>query len=194
MRTASLDAAPVTTRGLAVPVLLVLLAGCTAAVPVPPAPSAPDPACAEVARQVPSEVAGLERRETTAQAAQAWGPGTSAADAATGPAVGPAVGEVVARCGVDPPGPTTTACTSVVSEGVEIDWISATSPSGSRFTTYGRRPAVTVTIPSSLTDADPTIAQSVLADLAPAVASIPAERRCTAPDAGADPAQDGPTG
>ncbi len=156
-------AAAVLTAGL-------LLTGCTAAVPVAPSPSAADPACAALARQAPPVLAGLALRPTTAQGAQAWGPGGRGAPAAAG--------EVVARCGVEPPGPTTTACTSVSSGAVDVDWISSTSGAGSRFTTYGRRPAVQVTIPSTLTDADPAITQSVLADLAPAVATIEAGRRC----------------
>ncbi len=151
-----------------------VLTGCTAAVPVAPAPSAADPACATLARQAPAVVAGLASRDTTAQAALAWGPG--------GPAAPAVSGEVVVRCGVVPPGPTTAACTSVTSGDLEVDWISATSGSGSAFTTYGRSPAVAVTIPASLTDADPAIAQSVLADLAPAVTTIAAQRRCIGPE------------
>lgn len=151
-----------------------LLAGCTAVVPVAPSPSGADPACATLARQAPPVLAGLALRPTTAQGAQAWGPG--------GPDALAAAGEVVARCGVEPPGPTTTACTSVSSGPIDVDWISSTSGGGSRFTTYGRRPAVQVTIPSSLTNADPAITQSVLADLAPAVATIEAQRRCLGRD------------
>lgn len=146
------------------------LAGCAAAVVVPPAPSAAAVGCATVARALPAEVAGLGARTTTAQGAAAWGP-------AGAPEGGS--GEVVLRCGVEPPGPTTTACTAVTPDGLpEVDWISEQDARGSRSTTYGRVPAVQLVIPATLTRADPTLTQAVLADVALAVATVPAQRRC----------------
>lgn len=146
------------------------LTGCASAVVVPPAPSAAAVGCAEVARTLPAEVAGLGARTTTAQGAAAWGP-------AGAPEGGS--GEVVLRCGVEPPGPTTTRCTAISPEGLpEVDWISDQDGRGARFTTYGRVPAVQLVVPATLTRADPTLTQAILADVATAVATVPAQRRC----------------
>lgn len=146
------------------------LGGCAAAVVVPPAPSAAAVGCAAVARALPARVAGLQVRTTTAQSAAAWGP-------AGAPEGGS--GEVVLRCGVEPPGPTTTACTAVAPKGLpEVDWITEQDKKEARFTTYGRVPAVQLVVPTTLTQADPTLPQDILADVATAVATVPAQRRC----------------
>lgn len=146
------------------------LGGCAAAVVVPPAPSAAAVGCAEVARTLPTEVAGMAVRTTTAQGAAAWGP-------AGAPEGGS--GEVVLRCGVDPPGPTTAGCTAAIYDGLpEVDWITEQDGEGARFTTYGRVPAVQLVVPATLTRADPTLPQDILADVATAVATVPAQRRC----------------
>ncbi len=50
---------------------------------------------------------------------------------------------IVARCGVNPPGPTTDDCLTV--DGV--DWVATPLSDGTRFVTYGRDPAIEVLIP-----------------------------------------------
>ncbi len=140
-------------------VLALLLAGCTSAVTVAPAPGAADPACARVLDAVPEELAGLEQRDTTAQAATAWGR--------------PAV---VLRCGVEPPGPTTARCLTVEPPGgPAVDWIAVPGGSSSTYTTYGREPALELVVP----EAEGTPLPATLLDgLAPAVALVPSTRAC----------------
>lgn len=101
------------------------LAGCATTVTLSPAPSANDPACAEVMVRLPSVVAGQERRFTDAQSTAAWGDPAS----------------VILTCGVEPLGPTTLPCQTV--EGV--DWvIDDTDAPRYRVTTFNREPAVEV--------------------------------------------------
>ncbi|KTR95297.1 hypothetical protein SA13R_01925, partial [Rothia kristinae] len=50
------------------------LSGCAgAAAPLAPAPDAADPACAPAMLAIPTQLPGLDQRETTAQATTAWG-------------------------------------------------------------------------------------------------------------------------
>lgn len=139
--------------------LLAGLGGCARGVEAAPAPSASDPVCAELLLSLPESLGGAERRSTTSQASRAWGD--------------PAI---VLRCGVEPLGPTTDPCYSIADpEGeVAVDWVAASEETegGQRFTTYGRTPAVEVTIPLDYAG-DP-----VLAGLAEAVAPLPQEREC----------------
>ena len=51
----------------------------------------------------------------------------------------------MARCGLDPLGPTTDGCVTVD----EVDWVVHTLSDGSVATTYGRDPAVEVLAPSA---------------------------------------------
>lgn len=140
-----------------------LLAGCSQAVPVEPAPQASDPDCAAVVVRLPDVIGadtGAEqpKRETNAQGTGAWGTPAS----------------VVLRCGAPVPGPTTLRCVSV--DGV--DWIiDETDAPRYLFTTYGRTPAVEV-----LVDNDVVSGTTAIADLSPAVAVIPAEAACTSVD------------
>lgn len=139
--------------------VLAAATGCTATVPLKPAAAATDPQCAAVTARLPGSVAGLESRETNAQATGAWGD--------------PA--RVLLYCGVAVPDPTSTlACITV--EG--IDWLRdpANDPKFA-FTSYGRDPAVTVIVDSEKVGGGP-----VLEDLAPAVGIIPAERHCVTPE------------
>lgn len=153
----------------------VALAGCGTPVGLPPGEAAADPACARVILATPDELGGLERRETTAQAATSWGE--------------PAV---TLRCGVEEPGPTTDRCLSVAQpDGTSVDWIQleadderlpghARAGQGSwSFVTYGRSPAVEVVIPVEQVTGQPT---AYLVDLAPAVELSPAERFCVGAD------------
>lgn len=144
--------------GLAV---AVLVAGCAPAVSVAPAPSASDPTCAVVLQFAPQVLDGLERRTTTSQASRAWGE--------TNP--------VVLRCGVEPPGPSTDRCLRVEGSTGSVDWVAIEGETAWTFVTYGRDPAVEVTVPfAALGPGAQTTA--VLVDLGPAVARTAVERTC----------------
>jgi hypothetical protein len=52
---------------------------------------------------------------------------------------------IIARCGLDPLGPTTDECVTV--DGV--DWVVRRLTDGSAATTYGRDPAIEVLVPGS---------------------------------------------
>lgn len=125
--------------------LLVTLTGCAGPVVMTAAPMAKDARCAEVSVRLPATSAALGRRDTNAQATGAWG--TPAA--------------ILLWCGVAEPTPTTDPCVTV--EG--IDWIvDASDAPRYRFTTFGRRPAVSVVV-----DSGRVSGSSALSDLASAV-------------------------
>lgn len=143
--------------------ILLLATGCATSVEVSAAPYAADPVCAEVSLSLPQVLGGLERQRTTSQATAAWG-GREAA--------------VALRCGVEPPGPTTTECIAVTgSDGTALDWLAEqTADGGWLFTTYGRSPAVEVHVPAGAGVGVPT---EVLVDLSAAVSRTePTSRRC----------------
>lgn len=124
---------------------------------VEPAPAAAQPQCAAVLARLRSDayavVGERRRRETDAQSTAAWGDPP-----------------VVLRCGVTPPGPTTDPCLTV--EGV--DWVAREADDAVVFTTFGRAPALEVSVPPG----GPTGADAVLAALAPVAARLPQERTC----------------
>lgn len=128
-----------------------LLSSCASAVGVDPGQDAADPVCAEVFVALPDRIGDAERRETTSQSTAAWGDPP-----------------VVARCGVEPPGPTTERCLGVS----DVDWVQSTLDGGTRFTTYGRVPALDVSVP------DGVAADGVLGALAPAAAVLEVDARC----------------
>lgn len=133
-----------------------LLAGCTSAVEVRPFEGSDSPACQRVADAWPATVRDLERREVAVQSrgVAAWGD--------------PAI---IARCGADPPGPTTDQCLDVAG----VDWIARELEDGWRFTSYGRDPAVEVLVPDAH-DPDALL----LTAFNPAAEAVPqGERRCT---------------
>lgn len=135
------------------------LAGCSTAVRVSPGPDAADPACARLVAALPSRVADSGRRETTAQAAAAWGDPP-----------------VVLRCGVRPPGPTTDECQTVEApDGTSVDWV-VHEPRGDRVTwvTYGRVPAAELSMP-----ADGEVVNAATVDVGAAVSGLPQQRACT---------------
>ncbi|RYV50268.1 DUF3515 domain-containing protein [Pengzhenrongella frigida] len=150
--------------------MVVLAAGATGAcgptVQVEVAPHAADPLCASVVLALPDELATYARLGTTSQATTAWGD--------------PAA-PIVLRCGVEPPGPTTDKCvTATDATGASVDWIAVESddPDGDStwtFTTYGREPAVEVSVPPEVTNENST---SFLVDLAPAVTKTTQLRAC----------------
>jgi hypothetical protein len=141
------------------------LSGCSRAVAVEAAPQGWSKACAEVYTALPDGVAGLDRRETTAQGAAAWSGGAD--------------GEVVVlRCGVEPLDALETAggCTAVESPGGgTVDWIPGEPLDGRViWTTYGRTPAVALEMP-----ADEAVTSSATIDVAPAVALVEKDRSCS---------------
>ena len=148
---------PLAAAGLLAPAAL--LAGCASAVSVAPAPGAADPACAAVLGAVPEDLAGLEPRETTAQAASAWGD--------------PAV---VLRCGVEPLGPTEERCLGVeTADGLVIDWVVVPGEASTTYTTYGREPALELVVPTA--EGTPLPA-TILDEVAPAAALARSTAAC----------------
>jgi Protein of unknown function (DUF3515) len=141
--------------------VVALLAGCAATVALTPAGDAVSAKCASVVVQLPDTVSTLAQRETNAQGTGAWGE--------------PA--DILLRCGVPVPDPTSSLpCVTV--DG--IDWLRKTDPKEVFvFTTYGRDPAVAVTINSKDVKAD---GNQALNDLATAVATIPSKHHCVAPE------------
>jgi hypothetical protein len=139
--------------------LLAALAGCAdddSAPDLAAAPGGSSPACAEVVDRAPQKV--LDRTRTTPQAGGVGAGGDP---------------PIVLQCGVDvPDGPTSDPCFGVNG----VDWIvdnpDATDQPAT-YVTYGRSPAVRVTVPG-----DRKVASGALVDLAPAVSPLPASKRC----------------
>ncbi len=135
------------------------LAACAPTVALQPAPDAGSPACAAVTvllpRAITEDTTTFTARETNAQATGAWG--------------NPTV--VVLHCGVAVPGPTSDLPCNTVSDadGDSIDWLVDDSEAPQyTFITYGRDPAVSVTI-----DYDAIGSASVLDAVARAVSTLP---------------------
>ncbi|WNM25377.1 DUF3515 family protein [Demequina capsici] len=114
-----------------------LLASCASPYAVDPAKYAADPDCARVMLAMPDVLGGLDKRTTTSQATAAWGDDE---------------GVVVARCGVEPPGPTTDECLSVDATTGTQDWIIDETDDSWIATTFGRSPALEVTVPKVRAD------------------------------------------
>ena len=104
----------------------VVLSACSRAPDVALAPQASAPVCAKA--RWPVDVSGHRRVATQPEdgSVAAWGD--------------PAI---IARCGLDPLGPTTDACVTV--DGV--DWVVRPLSDGSAATTFGRDPAIEVLAP-----------------------------------------------
>lgn len=154
---------PAATTLLGAAAAVLLLAGCATPVPVPVAPYAADPLCAEVVLALPEDLGGLPRLDTSSQATVAWGDRTD---------------PVVLRCGVEPPPPTTDPCVTAEDEATSVDWIAvegADADAAWTFTTYGRSPAVEVRVPAAVTS---TRSTSFLLDLGPAVSRVEQTRAC----------------
>ncbi|MBM7820550.1 hypothetical protein JOE63_003027 [Cellulosimicrobium cellulans] len=152
------------TRTVAVPALLGVVAATAACAPsigVPVADDAQNPLCADVVLALPETLGeDLAKVGTTSQATAAWGePGAA----------------VTLRCGVEVPGPTTTTCQSVESDGGTVDWLVVEDEGTWTFTTYGRDPAVQVVVPPAVTEDHST---SFIADLGRAVMEVPQTRAC----------------
>lgn len=89
---------------------------------------ASEPACAAASASWPASVSGQQvvAVRSSSPSVRAWGD--------------PAL---IARCGVEPPAPTTLECVEVNG----VDWVAEPLSDGTRFTTYGRDPAIEVLIP-----------------------------------------------
>lgn len=106
---------------------VVALSGCSSAVEIAPTPLATGAVCRAVSAAWPAEAGGNERREVS--------------DAGAGAAYGdPAI---IARCGVPALAPTTEDCIEVDGMG----WVAQPLSDGTRFTTFGRDPAIEVLVP-----------------------------------------------
>ncbi|MGN7249337.1 MULTISPECIES: DUF3515 family protein [unclassified Arthrobacter] len=141
-----------------------VLGGCSPAVDVAPAADAANPACAPMMVALPDAIGEARLRKTNSQATAAWGDPS----------------QVVLRCGVNVPGPTTDRCVSVN----DVDWVIKEGSPVWTLTTYGREPATEI-----LMDPDKISSATVLADLSAAAAKIKASRNCV----GQEDLQDLPT-
>lgn len=132
-----------------------LLSGCASTVNLSPAADANNPACAEVIVRLPSDIEGMPKRVTGAQATGAWGE--------------PA--HILLRCGLPAVYASKLQC---VTAG-DVDWLIDDSKAPSfRFITFGRKPAVEVIVDSRVASG-----ASVLDALAPSVQFLPATRTCS---------------
>lgn len=141
--------------------LLVMLSGCSPIVATSPAAQANTVTCANVTVHLPDRVAGLARRETNAQATAAWGDPVS----------------VLLRCGIRAPAASTLPCVGIG----KVFWLQDKGMAHSdTYTSFGRNPAVAVTIDPSLVSAG-----TALGDLASGVELTPINgRQCLG---GSDP-------
>jgi hypothetical protein len=138
-------------RSLLGPVVLIaaVLAGCSGGSGLRPAPSASDPACTAALKALPATVLGEQRGGSPAAGAAAWGK--------------PAI---VMVCGLPELAPTTDPCLTV--DGV--DWVIQNDSGPFTFATFGRAPAIRVTVPTSY---GRTQASAALVDLKPVAATLP---------------------
>lgn len=145
-------------RSLALAMCALSLTGCAgASVPMEPAPTAQAVECAYVTVALPDEVDGLPKRQTNAQATGAWG--------------NPA--RILLRCGMPTPPPSSQGCLNVNG----VDWLRDDSDAPTyRFTTYGREPAVEVTVDAS--EESGVSGTNALVDLGGAVSTIEQQRKC----------------
>lgn len=146
---------------LAAPALALAACG---SVSVPPGPHADDPACAPIIQGAPTAMLDQARHETSSQGTVAWGRGADT---------------IVLRCGVTPPGPTTDLCTRLESSsGATVDWIVREEDGVVTFTTYGRTPAVDITVPRSVAPDQPS---AVPLEVAGLIAPLPVSAQCVGP-------------
>ncbi|MEU6192824.1 DUF3515 family protein [Streptomyces sp. NPDC047061] len=117
-------------------------------------PFAKDPGCGRLADRYPDRLGGAVRDRVSYAGLAAWGHGT-----------------VELRCGVNPPAPTTDACVSV--DGVDWVWRKTAADGRRKLVTYGRSPAVEVSVAGSVTGID-----AVLVDLSHLVAPIRGGAEC----------------
>lgn len=115
---------------LLLPLLLLLLTGCTPTVSLEAAPQSNHPDCAEVMVRLPNEIAEFSKRYTNAQATSAWGDPTA----------------VIFRCGLEEVSVSALPC---VTAG-DLDWLVDDSQEPSfRFISFGTTPAVEIIVDST---------------------------------------------
>lgn len=132
---------------------MLALTACSPVVDVPSAKDAANPACAPMMVALPDAVGDAALRKTNSQATAAWGDPS----------------QLILRCGVNVPGPTTDRCVTVNG----IDWVIKEGDPVWTLTTFGREPATEI-----LMDPDKISSATVLADLANAAGKIQATRHC----------------
>ncbi|KUN91284.1 hypothetical protein AQJ84_36985 [Streptomyces resistomycificus] len=119
------------------------------------APRGDAPECARVAKDSPDGVGGQRRDDVTLPGVAVWGDGS-----------------VVLRCGLRPPAPTVDHCLTV--DDVDWVWREARSRDGEKvLITYGRNPAVELTVSDRVTAID-----DVLVELSHAVRPIRQKNEC----------------
>ncbi|SFK60571.1 DUF3515 family protein [Streptomyces pini] len=122
-------------------------------------PFSGDPLCADVVSGVPEEVLSRRRDGATETGTASWGEAS-----------------VVLRCGVEPLPPTPDLCVNVSG----VDWVldeGRLEADGVQvLTTYGRTPAVEVTIRDA-----PGRAGDVLVDMNRSVRGVPRKSKCLSP-------------
>ncbi|MCX5050168.1 MULTISPECIES: DUF3515 family protein [unclassified Streptomyces] len=140
--------------GLVAGTLLVVCEVNSPAEGVRAAPRGDAPECHRVAQGFPPGLAGLDRTDTDVPGVAVWGDGA-----------------VTARCGLRTPDPTLDPCVSV--DG--IDWVwRPKSPDGARvLVTYGRDPAVEITLSARVAAVD-----DVLVELSRAVRPLAQHDKC----------------
>lgn len=137
-------------------VLTGALAGCASGVEVTSPAQATSAPCTAVAANWPEHVGGHARADVRDDPAgvAAWGD--------------PAI---IARCGVAPLAPTTQECLGVD----DVDWVLEPLSDGTRFTSYGRSPAMEILVPRTYAP-EPL----VLGAFTQAARQLPAtQRRCS---------------
>lgn len=131
------------------------LAACSPVVDVTAAQDAANPACAPMMVALPDAIGDAGLRKTNSQATAAWGDPS----------------QVILRCGVNVPGPTTDRCVSVNG----VDWVIREGDAAWTLTTFGRVPATEILLTK---DQETVSSATVLADLSAAAAKIPATGNC----------------
>jgi hypothetical protein len=127
-------------------------------VSVEPGPFADNPQCSDVISRAPETVLKKHRDDVTGEGTAAWGDGS-----------------VVLRCGVKPLAPTTNLCVNINGVDWVLDEERANKDGTQVLTTYGRTPAVEVTV-----DGDGAQATDALVDVNRAVRGIPQKSKCLA--------------
>jgi hypothetical protein len=119
-----------------------------------PAPGADDPACRRALADAPATVLGRPRTPLDVRGALAWGDP-----------------QIVLRCGLSAPGPTTAQCLEVNG----VDWV-IDDPDADPvvFTLFGRSPAVDVSVPAAY---GRSTASAALVDVAGIAKALPQNGR-----------------
>lgn len=139
-------------------VAVLALSACSPAVDVTAATDAANPACAPMMVALPDRIGDAALRKTNSQATAAWGDPS----------------QIILRCGVNVPGPTTDRCVSVN----DIDWVIKEGDPVYTLTTFGREPATEILIDPVKLEAANISSATVLTELAAAVGKIKATGKC----------------